>query len=350
MIILIPSYEPDGRLIDLVAELTAGSARVVVVNDGSGSRFDPIFDKARFCGATVLDYPTNRGKGYALKQGLGYIAEHFPGEDVVSADSDGQHTPAAIEAVAAGLVATPATIVLGARAFDGDVPLRSRFGNSATRVALRLVSGIKLRDTQTGLRGYPAPLLGWLTQIEGDRFEYELNVLLEAERHGIDILEVPIETIYIDGNASSHFRPITDSVRVYLPLAKFAMSSLGAAALDFILVLGLVAAGVGLLPAVVIARVSSATVNFTVNRRLVFDPSGRTRVGQTLAGYALLAGAVLAANYGLLYVLYRRFGLNLALAKIVTESVLFSINYHAQRAFVFRPPAPVSRSVMVQSR
>jgi glycosyltransferase involved in cell wall biosynthesis len=336
MIVLIPSYEPGWALIDLVVRLTEASEKVVVVSDGSGPEFTAILDEVRILGATVLEYETNRGKGFALKYGLAHIAERCPGEDVICADGDGQHTPAAIRRVADALGEAQGTIVLGARGFDGNVPLRSRFGNTATRVAMRLTSGIKLQDTQTGLRGYPAALLGWLMGIGGDRFEYELNILLEAKLHGIAIEEVPIETVYRDGNSSSHFRPIVDSVRVYLPLVKFGASSLGAAALDFALVIGLVAAGVALLPAVLVARMSSATLNFTVNRRLVFDPTGRTRVGRTLAGYGLVAGAVLVANYGVLYLLYRRLGLNLVLAKIATESVLFLASYHAQRAFVFR--------------
>jgi len=337
MIVLIPAYEPGWALIDLVVRLTEASEKVLVVNDGSGPEFTAIVDEVRILGATVLEYKTNRGKGYALKYGLAHIAERYPGEDVICADSDGQHTPAAIQRVADALGEAQGTIVLGARGFDGNVPVRSRFGNTATRLAMRLTSGIRLRDTQTGLRGYPAALLGWLVGIRGDRFEYELNILLEAKQQGIVIQEVPIETVYLDGNSSSHFRPIIDSVRVYLPLVKFAASSLGATTLDFALVIGLVSAGVGLLPAVVVARVSSATLNFTVNRRLVFDPTGRTRVRQTLAGYALVAAAVLVANYGVLYLLYRRFGVNLVLAKIATESVLFLASYHAQRAFVFRP-------------
>ena len=116
-------------------------------------------------------------------------------------------------------------------------PLRSRFGNAATRTALRAASGLGLQDTQTGLRGYPPSLVGWLGTVDGERFEYEINVLLEAQRNGIAVHEVPIETIYIDDNASSHFRPLIDSIRVYLPLIKFSMSSLASFALDFVLVL-----------------------------------------------------------------------------------------------------------------
>lgn len=352
MIVLIPAYEPGWKLIDLMVRLTEESARVVVVNDGSGLEYTAIFDEVRMLGARVLEYRQNRGKGHALKHGFEYISKNFPDEDVVCADSDGQHTPAAINAVAAAVAATPGMVVLGSRGFEGEVPLRSRFGNTATRIAMRFVSGIKLQDTQTGLRGYSAGMLEWLRFIDGDRFEYELNVLLEAKRRAVPIREIPIETIYINGNESSHFRPIADSARVYLPLLEFAASSVGAAALDFTMLLTLVALGMGLLPAVVIARVSSATINFTVNRRLVFDPSGRTSVGRTLAGYVLVAGAILATNYGILHLLYRELGMNLVVAKMATESVLFVASYHAQRTFVFRPPQvqTFARSMAAGSR
>ena len=104
-------------------------------------------------------------------------------------------------------------MVLGVRAFSGRVPLRSRVGNSLTRWAFRAASGVGVSDTQTGLRGYPAELLGWLGTIEGDRFEYESNLLFEAKAAHVAVKEIEFQTIYLDENASSHFRPVQDSVR-----------------------------------------------------------------------------------------------------------------------------------------
>ena len=251
------------------------------------------------------------------------------------ADSDGQHTLSDILAVAAAVRSHGDGIVLGARDFSGEIPLRSRFGNSATRMALRAASGLRLQDTQTGLRGYPASLLGWLMTVDGDRFEYELSVLLEAKRREIEVVEVPIATIYIDDNESSHFRPVIDSIRVYLPLLRFSMSSLVAAAVDFVLVLALMALTGNLAIAVVGARVCSAAVNFTINRRLVFDPTGRTPLRAAIAGYGAVAVGILIANYAILYLLYEQLGIYLGVAKLVTEVSLFLASYTLQKHFVF---------------
>ena len=342
MIILVPSYEPDHKLVDLIETVIATPAghQVLVVNDGSDPRFDPVFEQVRLAGATVIEHHPNRGKGYALKRGFDYIAAHCPDQDVVCADSDGQHTPEDIFAVAHRLQAGGDCVVLGARSFTGEIPLRSRFGNAATRVALRATSGLRLQDTQTGLRGYPASLLSWLMSIDGDRFEYELNVLLEARRSAIEVVEVPIATVYIDDNASSHFRPVIDSIRVYLPLVRFSISSLAAAAVDFVLVLALMAMTGNLAVAVVGARISSATLNFTLNRRYVFDPAGRTSLPAAIAGYGTVAIGILIANYTILYLLYERLGIMIGLAKIVTEASLFLASYFLQKHFVFRTRRP----------
>lgn len=337
MIILIPALEPDAKLVHLVAALTEapGDHHVLVVNDGSDPRFDPLFEEVRVLGATVISHRPNRGKGFALKLGFSYVASHFPSQSVVCADSDGQHSVSDILLVGAACQSDPNRIVLGSRAFTGEIPLRSRFGNAATRTALRAASGLGLQDTQTGLRGYPPSLVGWLGTVDGERFEYEINLLLEAQRHGIAVHEVPIETIYIDDNASSHFRPLIDSIRVYLPLIKCSMSSLVSFSLDFVLVLVLMALTGNLALSVVVARICSATLNFTVNRRLVFDPAGRSPLPSSIARYAALAAGILVANYGILFVLHTSMSVALPIAKLATEAFLFGASFFIQKHLVF---------------
>ena len=164
MIILIPAYEPDTRLIDLLDSITLAriAHAVVIVDDGSGRAYAPIFADCTTRGAVVLRHPANRGKGAALKLGFTYIADHYPGHDVVCADCDGQHLPVDIARVAVAVHEHPHTLVLGTRRFVGAVPRRSRFGNGLTRRVYHLATGHELYDTQTGLRGYSADLLEWL--------------------------------------------------------------------------------------------------------------------------------------------------------------------------------------------
>lgn len=347
MIVLIPAYEPDHRLVALVRDIrdAAPDQRIVVVDDGSGPDHASVFAAARHVGAEVIGHPHNRGKGFALKQGFAHVVAHHPGHDVVTADCDGQHRLDDIRRVAARLRGDDRAVVLGARGFTGEVPARSRFGNALTRIVFRALTGLALRDTQTGLRGYPASLLAWLATVDGDRFEYELEVLLAARRAGIPLVEVPIATVYLDGNRSSHFDPVRDSIRVFLPLVRFGLSSIVAFVVDTILFFALVAATGSLGVSVVGARVASASLNFVVNDRFVFH-GNRSRADAAWR-YGSLAVVLLAANYALLRVLTGPLAVPLVAAKLGTEGTLFLVSFAVQRASVFRRRRPAADVVVL---
>ncbi len=227
MIVLVPAYQPGDPLLGFLTELraTAPGTPVVVVDDGSAPAAARVLASVAEMGCTVLRHPVNRGKGAALKTGFRHIAEAYPGQDVVCADADGQHAVSDVLRVA-GHVRDTDHLVLGVRRFARGVPLRSRVGNTVTQVLFRAATGRGVQDTQTGLRAYPASLLAWLLGVPGERFEYEMNVLLAAARAGHRIDEVVIATTYLDDNASSHFAPLSDSARIYWPLLRYAASSL----------------------------------------------------------------------------------------------------------------------------
>ncbi|MDR6316588.1 glycosyltransferase [Actinoplanes couchii] len=337
VIVLIPAFQPDARLATLVERLDRH--RVLVVDDGSGPAYAAMFEAARRAGAEVIHLSHNRGKGFALKTGFAHIGAHYPGVDVVCADSDGQHRVEDIEAVAARVRTSPAAMVLGVRRFTGRVPARSRFGNAATRIAFRLITGLAVTDTQTGLRGYPARTLPWLNRVPGDRFEYELKLLLRAAAEHLPIEEVDIATVYLDGNSSSHFRPVIDSARIYGPLLAFAGSSLLAFAVDALLLAALVTATGDLTASAIGARMVSATLNYTVNRAGVFGGGHAVPHRQSAPRYIALALAMLTANIALLHVLSAVTG-SLVVSKILTEVTLFLTGFAVQRAFVFRRRRP----------
>ncbi len=333
MIVLVPAYEPDARLVDLVGDLLAADPprHMLVVDDGSGPAAREVFDATAALGAVVVRHDVNRGKGRALKTGFLHAAALWPGEDVVCADSDGQHTASDVLAVAAKVAASRTAMVLGARRFTGPVPSRSKLGNGLTRRLFFLTTGIDLTDTQTGLRAYPAEMLGWLCEVDGERFEYELELLLRAREAGHAIVEVPISTVYLDDNASSHFRPVRDSARVYAPMVRFAASSAVAAVVDYALLFLLHALTGSLAVSVVGARVTSASVNYATNRRFVFRRGGPSSAPR----YAALVAAVLAANWALMHTLVVVLGAGLLLAKLVTEGLLLFVSYAVQQRFVF---------------
>jgi putative flippase GtrA len=339
MIVLIPAFEPDDRVVTLIEQILSKhpTTRIVVVDDGSGDRYRAVFDSAEALGAVVLRSETNHGKGHALKEGFAYIAEAFPREPLVCADCDGQHTYLAISRVGVEIERHTNTLVLGTRSFSGEVPARSRIGNSATKVLFGVATGLDLADTQTGLRGYPGAMIPWLLTIKGERFDYELNVLLHTKDSGVNIVEVPIETIYLDGNASSHFRPIVDSIRVYAPLLRFALSSVVAFLVDVTVLFIVMSITSNLLVSVVVARAASSVMNYLTNRSLVFRQGTSAPLRTSAAKYFSLVAAILCANYAVLHVLATVLGLNLLLAKLGTEVALFSVSFLAQRHWIFRP-------------
>ena len=342
MIILIPAYEPDHHLPALIRRIRAAEpwTAVVVVDDGSGPAYKDVFDDVRALGCHVLSYARNRGKGFALKAGFGFIADNLPGHDVVCADSDGQHTVTDILRVAEkvhGNTNDPrgaATMVLGSRSFTGDVPARSRLGNTATRALFTLATGERIADTQTGLRGYPAAMLPWLRSVRGDRYEYELNLLLEAKNAGYSIQSLDIATVYLDHNSGSHFRPLADSVRIYAPLLKFLGSSFAAFLVDTTVFLLLTVLVDSLLLAVLGARAVSSAVNFLVNRHVVFE-HGRQRPARS-AGlrYFSLVAVLLAANVALIWAL-EAIAVPALAAKVLAEIMLLAISFSVQQRWLF---------------
>lgn len=211
-VVLIPSYNPQDVLINLVRELHTGGMEVLVVNDGSSDEYKRIFDRVREY-AEVIGYENNRGKGYALKTGIRHLAGK-PGTDgFVTADGDGQHSVCDIIKTAR-ILESEKTIVLGTRNLSKDIPRRSRIGNDMSKLTYTLVTGRYLSDNQSGLRGFTADMADWLLAVEGNHYEYEMNVLVKAALMGCPIIEVPIQTIYENNNSASHFKPLLDTVRI----------------------------------------------------------------------------------------------------------------------------------------
>ena len=337
MYVLIPAYQPDARLPRLILELHRAdpSTKIVVVDDGSGQKFSDIFEASATAGAQVISYENNRGKGYALREGFTWIRDVAGdlSECVVTADADGQHTLNDIFRVGRTCTDT-GTSVLGVREFVGHVPARSRIGNTATSALFWLATGWKLKDTQTGLRAFPVALLPALLEVQGDRYEYELRVLLHLAKFRHPVTQIPIETIYEAGNPTSHFRPLQDSARIWAPLLKFAASSGVATIIDYVLVLALNALTGALFFPVVVARMVSASVNFAMNRR-VFEATG-VPLRRSALRYAALAVAVIAGSYTILAVL-TGIGMPLWIAKIIADTTMYLVSYSAQSRYVFAP-------------
>lgn len=325
-------------LAPMVCELSnAGFAAIVLVDDGmSPADRDDFQQLAAIAGVHLLHHVVNLGKGRALKTGINYLLKELPTiAAVVTADADGQHAIHDIVHVAHELLAHPSAIVLGCRNFSSQVPLRSRFGNRLTRLVFQYFSGRAISDTQTGLRGFPVALLPQILALPGERYEYEMTVLAQLSRMGVSILEVPISTIYIDGNRSSSFNPLRDSMRIYFVLLRFYASSIASAGLDLAFFSITWWATHHLLAAVAMGRLSSI-VNFSLNRALVFRSGGSVPVA--LLRYYLLAVLLAALAYGSIKVASLTLGWNVVLSKIVFETLFSLVSFSVQRTFVFSEP------------
>ena len=335
--VLIPAYKPDERLITLVDALReAGFTRLVAVDDGGGAPYRHIFD-ALEGKAEVLVHEVNRGKGAALKTGLEYI-RRWEGVGVVTADCDGQHAPADVCRIADALLEQPDALILGSRD-KRQMPPRSKAGNTLTCGVFALLTGLRISDTQTGLRGLPACALERFAHLEGDRYEYEINMLIEASRIPLKVREVTIETIYIDNNSSSHFNALRDGLRIYRLMfrqaGKFLLSAVACTVLEYLcytlLVYPLPVHLNGWL-AQLIVRAISSPVNYYLNSKMVFE---RKPAGRTFVAYCLLVVAVMVASsagIGLLQLI----GLPPVLSKLIVDCVLFFVNYRVQRNIIFK--------------
>jgi glycosyltransferase, putative len=281
----------------------------------------------------------NQGKGQALKTAFQFIKEQNSYGTVVTADADGQHKIWDIFRTANKASEKPNKLILGVRAFTGKVPLRSRFGNSLTKVFFKLQTGVGVTDTQTGLRAFTTNLIPFMLKIEGQRYEYEMNMLLEASKE-YEILEVPIETVYINDNEGSHFRPIRDGLMIYKNIFKFALSSFSSFLVDYlvyaiaILFLPTVPAGLRIFLANSIARVTSSIFNYSTNKKLVFkNEDGLVKAGMSYFG---LAVGHFVLDTLLIRLFYAVFGINLLLVKIIVGILLFAVSWTIQKKFIFK--------------
>lgn len=339
--LIIPAYKPSQELIELLKRFEGSADFVpIVVDDGSGEDFRPVFD-ALPEGVQLLRHPQNRGKGAALKTAFAHALKNCPDCGIaVTADADGQHRFEDILRVCQTAERQPEALVLGSRQFEGDVPLRSRLGNGITRHVFAIASGVKVYDTQTGLRAFGREGMRRFLDVPGDRYEYEINMLLTAAQSGMPVIEEKIETVYLNDNASSHFNPFRDSLKIYLCIFKFSASSLLAFVIDYLLALLFKSLTAGWSPnlslnfSVVAARIVSSAVNFTVNRKVVFK--GNEKLGRAIVKYAALALVILGLNLALMHLFTLTLRWPFALAKIVTELLLFCLSFVVQGKFVYR--------------
>lgn len=344
--IVIPSLNPGERLLQLAAGLKErGFEHIIVVNDGSREECMPIFQALENTyGCVVLHHRVNQGKGRALKTAFNYYLGVCTGEDsgILTMDSDGQHLLEDVEQCGLALQEEQDKLILGCRNFRSDgVPFKSSFGNRMTRTVLKFFCGISVADSQTGLRGYPTELVRRFMSTKGEGFEYETYMLLDAAEAGIAFREVEIQTVYLEGNRETHFKPVEDSLRIYAVFVKYMFSSLSSFLIDiflFWLIQGMLSRSMDSQSAIWIAtvgaRLISSLYNFSMNRAVVFH--SRADAGKSLLRYYILCALQMCCSGEGVALLFRLLDINATALKIIVDSVLFLCSYQIQRYWVFK--------------
>ena len=219
---IIPSLDPDDKLIKLVDELSKDFNKIIIVDDGTEDKiiFNNLKEKDE---VILLTHDINKGKGAALKTAFTYYRDNLINDykGVVCLDSDGQHSVSDTIKVGKRMIEED-SFVMGTRLFNTkETPLRNKMGNRITSRVFKWFFKVYLKDTQTGLRAIPNKLIDLHINVDGDRFEYEMNALIDLVRSGASIFEEDIETIYLENsNKKSHFKPFKDSVRIYKLILK----------------------------------------------------------------------------------------------------------------------------------
>lgn len=352
--ILIPAYCPSKDMINYVDELIRkGEKDILVVNDGSGKVYEAIFrELSKYPNCEVIGYDTNKGKGAALKFGLQHIINtRHELTGVVTADCDGQHTVKDVQQIIQAIKEHQKELILGVRNFNASsngekIPTRSKLGNKFSSAIFYLLYHRYLQDTQTGLRGFSTGLLPLMCSIKGNRYEYETQVLIDCAKNNIPFYEVPISTIYENNNSGSHFHPIKDSFRIIqtmlLGFFMFIASSLISALVDTLCawvlldLLKPVLSDSDLLRitlATICARLISMSVNYTMNKNMVFKSNESTQ--QTMIRYIVLCIVVMLLSSIFVYLSSRYLYWNEKVAKIIIDCLLFFFSYKMQKGWVF---------------
>lgn len=345
--LIIPAYEPDERMLSLIKDLRVQyKGSIIIVNDGSSSDYDYLYEKASNYGCDIIKHYINMGKGRALKDAFNYCLNKYPDMiGCVTADSDGQHRPYDIFQCMESLKSNPNSLILGCRSFDGDgIPAKSRFGNKLTKKVCMLLCGLEISDTQTGLRGIPKSFMTDMLNVQGERFEYETRMLIESKNH-YPIHEVKIETVYDSKeNHQTHFRPIRDSIEIYKIFGgvflNFMISSLSSCMIDLLLFYLFTKMLKErficyLTISTVLARIISASYNYVINYKLVFQSDERH--SKSVSKYIMLAVGQMCCSAFLV-----TFGCGIfeilpeVIIKIAVDTMLFFISYTLQREVIFK--------------
>lgn len=338
-VVLIPCYNPDEKIMDkFIEKLGKTYQNIVFINDGCSEVYNEYFKKIEKKYPVIKHYK-NYGKGRGIKNGLNYILNHYPHcKSIITADCDGQHSVGDIKKCYEVSLQNQNALILGTRDFDSlNVPFKSQYGNKITRNIFKIFVGLTITDTQTGLRAMSRIVAEKMLFVSGERYEYETNALIACKTEDIPIVEVPIETIYIENNRTSHFNPIKDSVLIYKLFIKYILVSLSSSVIDILLfsLFLMVYSKIGILKPIVVAtitaRILSSLCNYFINAKLVFKKMNKWSIFK----YFVLVFVQMWVSAFSVSLLCKYLLVNAVVLKIIVDTLIFIVNFIIQREFIF---------------
>lgn len=324
-ILVIPAFNPSVNLINLIDKLLNSFVKIIIIDDGSISyESKDIFNKLeKLSKILILKHKVKLGKGKALKTGYEYCVNNIEFDYLITADADGQHLNSDIIRVSNNTLIQKSDLIMGEREFDAKVPFRSRVGNVITAKIFSFLYALNLKDTQTGLRAYKKDIIKELILIKGNGYEYESNVLKWVAKSKKKISSIKISTVYIDDNSSSHFSPIKDSIKIYISIIGFPVSSFVSFLLDYLIFIILYISTNALFISIFFARIASGFVNFRINKFFFLD--NQEKPLWYVQRYLILSIAVLIISY-LLILLLINLNFSPYLSKIIADSILYFVS------------------------
>jgi glycosyltransferase involved in cell wall biosynthesis len=211
--VIVPTYNNERTIADVLRRVQAYTRNIIVVNDGSTPATMTAIRSLEQL-PEIVDYIPNRGKGYALKMGFRRALE-LGYRYAITIDSDGQHFPEDIPAFMDCHAADKEALIVGARNLTADnMPSKNTFANKFSNFWFHLQTGIRLEDTQSGFRLYPLERINLRLPIT-PRYEAELEFLVFAAWRGVPVVSVPVRVWYPpEDERVSHFRPFRDFFRI----------------------------------------------------------------------------------------------------------------------------------------
>lgn len=335
IVILIPALNPNEILITLIEDLKKENLHnIIVINDGSDQVCDNIFSilKSEY-NVKVYNHEVNYGKGQAIKTGISKIIN----EDIIgiiTVDADGQHIVKDVKKVAEGL--ENGKIVLGERNLKSkNVPFASKIGNIFSSIYFKFLTGSKLKDTQTGLRGIPKKYLEFALNVPGERYEYEMNFLLESYKNKFEIESVPIETIY--ENRIKNFKIFRDSYIIYKDFFKNIVSSSISAIIDVGAFQVFVWSGIHVFYSNILARIISGMSDFSINKKWVFKKKENKGNGiSEFYKYTILFVIQMLVNSALITLLNQYYSDTILVIKILVNIFMYIVNFFLKKKYIFK--------------